>query len=195
MTALSSNEQIHTIASAGLAGFPIECGSMVEAAVRSIKPFVDTNYKSQQILLFVSGQQVKILDRIHFQFQWPDELSLSVIEKSSLQIQCLLTRSTSGYVRQIALTKIIVRNEPWVVPYVMLLAGEYVVEIAEIMFASVNGLDRDVYANFIRENRTTMSRLKSRAISYWNCYFRRRFPDRNSYPSLCFLNEVEKWAD
>jgi hypothetical protein len=195
MTAPPSKEPFHTIASAGSAGFPIECGLMVEAAVRSIKPFVDTNYKSQQVVLFVSGQQVKILNRIHFRFQWPDELSLSVLEKSSLPSQCLLARSTSGYVRQIALTKIIVRNEPWVVPYVILLAGEYVVEIAEIMLASLNRLDRDVYANFVRENRTMTSRLKSQAISYWDCYFRRRFPDRNSYPGLSFLHEIEKWAD
>jgi hypothetical protein len=175
-------------------GFPKECEPIVKASIGHIATFVDTSYTSDSVFLSVSGQQVEIPKRIHFQLKLTDELAFSTIQKSSLPIQCLLTRSTDGYIRQLALTKIIAKNEPWVLPYVVLLAGEYVVEITEVILASLEGLDQDAYAKFVHENRPMINRLKSQATSYWDCYHRRRFPDRNVYPGLRFLNQIEKWA-
>jgi hypothetical protein len=186
-----SIRQFRTIVSAG---FPSECGPMALAATSEIESFVNNSYDAGHVFVSVNGQQIEIQNRIYFRFKWSDKLSLLVTQNSSLPTLCLLTRSADGYSRQAALTKIIFRNEPWVVPYVLLLAGEYVIEIVELMVNSLDTLDRDAYANFARENPKMMNRLKSQAISYWDCYYRRRFPDRNTYPGTRFLHEIEKWA-
>ena len=85
--------------------------------------------------------------------------------------------------RQAALRPLLNVAEPWAIPFVVLLGDR-----------SLSTLDRDAYLNFVRENRPLMHLLKAQAISYWNCYYRRRFPDRSAYPGLVFLHEVERWA-
>ena len=77
--------------------------------------------------------------------------------------------------------------------FVVLLAGEYVVEIIEDIVASLSTLDRDD-VNFVRENRPTTRRLRSKATSYWNIYYRGSHPDRSTYPALAFLHQLELWA-
>jgi len=85
-------------------------------------------------------------------------------------------------------------NEPWSIPFVVLLAGEYVVEIIDDMLVSLPALNPQVYIEFVRENRDTMRLLRSRATSYWDCYYRASYPNRSSYPGLAFLHQLEMWA-
>lgn len=118
-----------------------------------------------------------------------------------LAVHCLLTRGDDGFTRQAALAGLLGAREAWVVPYVMLLAGEYVVEIIADMVAALPRLDREAYGGFARENPATMELLRARATSYWNEYHRRgghhrdRWADRNDYPGLVFLAQVQAWAD
>ena len=44
------------------------------------------------------------------------------------------------------------------------------------------------------ENRPVMRVLRSNATSYRDCYYRRAYPDRRSYPGLAFLSRLELWA-
>jgi hypothetical protein len=109
-------------------------------------------------------------------------------------IHCLCTRSTDGFARQAALRRILTLNEPWSIPFVVLLAGEYVVEIIDDMVGSILLLDRAAYITFVRENRGTMRILRAKATSYWDGYCRMSHPDRFNYPGLVFLHQVEAWA-
>ncbi|GGF08170.1 hypothetical protein GCM10011611_11970 [Aliidongia dinghuensis] len=157
-----------------------------------MKPFVDDGYRIQTLQAIMAGQRLRIPKRIHFSNLDINEQAVPMdVECAAC---CLLTRATDGFVRQKALGQILARNEPWVVPYVMLLSGEYVVEIAADMVAAFPALDRGAYANFIRENRPLMRLLRAKASSYWNCYYRTSFPDRRAFPNLVFLNQVELWA-
>ena len=89
---------------------------------------------------------------------------------------------------------ILTLNEAWSIPFVVMLAGEYVVEIIDDIVASLPLLDREAYIDFVRENRSLMRRLRSRAASYWNCYYRMSNPERSSYPGLALLHQLEDWA-
>ncbi len=62
------------------------------------------------------------------------------------------------------------------------------------MIVALPALDRGLYANFVRENRAMMRKLRSKATSYWDCYYRTLYPDRGEYPGLAFLYEIERWA-
>jgi hypothetical protein len=77
---------------------------------------------------------------------------------------------------------------------VVLLAGEYVIEIIDDIVTSFPMLDQAAYVNFLRENRALMRHLRSKATSYWDCYYRTSYPDRGSYPGLAFLHQLELWA-
>jgi hypothetical protein len=157
----------------------------------SYRHFVDT-YPYPALQAVVGGSTLRIPARIHFTGFAVDKLQ---IDKKQLSIvQCLCTRSTDGYMRQAALRCLLNIAEPWAIPFVVLLSGEYVVEIIEEMVVALSTLDHDAYLNFARENQALMLLLKARATSYWNCYYRRSFPDRSKYPGLIFLHEVERWA-
>ncbi|MBX9723664.1 MAG: hypothetical protein K2X81_19825, partial [Candidatus Obscuribacterales bacterium] len=114
--------------------------------------------------------------RVHFLDL--DETKLMAESNCCLMIQCLLTRSTDCYLRQAALKHVLSSSELWTIPFVVLLACEYVIEIANDLTASLPLLKREEYINFVRNNRSLMRLLRSRATSYWSCYCRDLCPHK-----------------
>lgn len=108
--------------------------------------------------------------------------------------RCLITRATDGRLRQQAVRSVIDLQCPWVAPFVLMLLGEYVIEIVEDVRDALPVLDQSVYANLVRENRQTVQRLRARATSYWDAYYRRQYPQKRDYPGLHALHEMETWA-
>jgi hypothetical protein len=177
---------------AAQAAFPSDRRLSATGAANLLLPFVDPNYRHSSVRLIVRGKTVHIPKRIHFiglseaKLEW---------ERASLDVvQCLRARSTDGYERQASLRHILLLNEPWSIPFVVLLAGEYVVEIIEDIIVSRPALSPETYIEFVRENRDTMRHLRSRATSNWDCYYRASYPNRSAYPGLAFLHQLEIWA-
>lgn len=187
-----STSEFAVFLKAAAAAFPPANQAMAAGAAKALLPFVDDAYRQSSVRVDVLGSTVRIPTRIHFLELNEDELQA----QSSFwpAIQCLCTRSTDGFVRQAALRHILSINQPWSIPFVVLLAGEYVVEIIDDITGSLSVLDRDAYVNFVRENRGLMRDLKSKATSYWNCYYRTSHPERSRYPGLAFMNQLELWA-
>ena len=153
---------------------------------------MDPKYRWQLIDAQVTGRAVRIPSRLHFNgFALPDS---SENTAELMVVDCLCTRSTDGYLRHAALRKIVYSADPAALPYVALLAGEYVVEITQDIVLAMPDMDRDAYVNFVRENRPLMTNLRAKATSYWNEYYRRQYPVRTEYPGLAFLHEIERWA-
>jgi len=176
---------------AAVAAFPYECRAMAERAARELATFVDDGYRKTSTRMEVLGKPIYVPRRFHF---------LNTVERADINdgafpaAQCLLTRSTDGHLRQRALNAIINLRESWIAPFVVPLIGEYVVEIVEDIQASLSSLDQGIYSNFVRENRDIMRTVRSRAVSYWDAYYRDRFPDRAAYPGLVALRQLEEWA-
>jgi hypothetical protein len=168
---------------------------MAEGAAKALGARVDDGYRIRQtteVVAVVLGRPISIPYRIHFlgiNEAWPQ-----LQGQFSPAIQCLFTRGTDGRVRHAALRSVLCIGEPWAAPFVVLLAGEYVVEIIADMVASLPTLERGIYAEFVRENRHLIQRLRSKATSYWHCYYRNLYPDRSAYPGLVFLHRLETWA-
>lgn len=190
---MSSSFEASSFPHAAIAAFPTSVQTMAEGAAAALAALVDDNYsKTRVVAAVVLGRPLLIPYRIHFaglNGAWPQ-----LQGKFSPAIQCLCSRSTDGHVRHAALRSVLCINEPWAVPFVVLLAGEYVVEIVVDMVASLPTLERSIYAEFVRENRPLMRQLRTKATSYWNCYYRGSYPDRSTYPGLVFLHELEAWA-
>src|ERR1051326_8366354 len=163
-----------------VAAFPWSCRTAAEAAGMALAPLVDDSYRRSSLRVVVLGSTILIPWRVHFLGM--NEVNPRPRTDPWLVAQCLLTRSTDGYIRQASLRQLLSASEPWIIPFVVLLAGEYVVEIVEDIFNSSSTLDRNAYTNFVRENRPIMRLLRSKAASYWNRYYRGVYADRRTYP-------------
>jgi hypothetical protein len=135
----------------------------------------------------VRGETVTIPDRIyHPEPEAAAERALTPVQRTILH--CLYTRHNDGWVRQRRAEQVLASGECWVVPFVVQLVGEYVVEILQVIIRGLPGLavphsaQRRLYGEFVLRNPAFFARTEQRVASYWDCYYRRRYPDLGSYP-------------
>jgi len=171
--------------------FPSSMTSLANEAASELSPFVDDTYRQRSDAIDVTGQMIAIPRRLHFPDLSAASDTLSNLNPAS---RCLITRATDGRLRQQAVRSVIGHQNAWVAPFVLLLLGEYVIEIVEDVRDALPVLDQSVYANLIRENRQTVQRLRARATSYWDAYHRQQYPQKRDYPGLQALHEMETWA-
>ncbi|WML81125.1 hypothetical protein [Streptomyces sp. VNUA74] len=140
----------------------------------------------------VRGETVAIPSRIYN--EEPDVGSDGQLSRTQQVIlHCLYSRHHDGRVRQRHLERIVASGEPWVVPFVMQLAGEYVLEIIEAIGRGLLGLavpgsaQRRAYGEFIARNPAFFARTERRVVSYWSCYYRWKYPAFGTYPGGVLL--------
>lgn len=86
---------------------------------------------------------------------------------------CIYTRSCDGYVREKYLRKLLdMPIEQWVIPFVVKLCDEYVIEILEIIYDKLKERDNADIQGFCLRNKVAISKSYSRMISYWNEFYR-----------------------
>lgn len=100
--------------------------------------------------------------------------SLTPLEQSIAA--CLYTRHHDGHVRQRALKHALGIDAVWATPFVLQLLGEYVIDIVETIVNAIGEAPSERYVEFLRENQRFLDLTEQRATSYWNEYFRQRFP-------------------
>lgn len=134
----------------------------------------------------VWGETVTIPSRIYHDEPDADVVrSLSGTQQAILH--CLYSRHCDGRVRQRHLEQIVGLHEAWVVPFVVQLAGEYVVEILEAIHRGLPGLgvpgsvERRLYGEFIARNAAFFGRTERRVVSYWSEYYRWKYPVFGAY--------------
>jgi hypothetical protein len=127
----------------------------------------------------VDGESLSIPYRIYNPYSSgamsPSDASLAALVQS-----CVYTRHHDGYVRQRFLQHLLASREPWVVPFVVQLIGEYVIEIVEDIHRGLDlrpGSETAArYGQFVADNALFFDLTAQRATSYWNCYHRFRYP-------------------
>lgn len=97
---------------------------------------------------------------------------------------CLGTRHYDGFIREQCLRRLLLVDEPWIAPFVVQLLGEYVIEVIQPIHQRFLANVESRYLNFFRENAKYCEYLECRAISYWNEYYRQRFPKHKDYPAV-----------
>lgn len=152
----------------------------------------DTDLDSAgQFTVNVAGEQVHIPYRI-YNPPPADEWLARLAPHQQRMIHCLFTRHHDGHVRQHSVERIIGSSEAWVIPYILRLLGEYVVEIIDVILQDLPETPdvRAAYVQFCRDNEDFVHRTAARATSYWNCYYRNEFSDRADYPGLVTLRRL-----
>ena len=102
-----------------------------------------------------------------------DENVNSLTDKQKMILYCIYTRHNNGYVREKYLKKILdCEFENWVIPFIVKLCDEYVVEILETIYEKLKDRNNDDIKEFCVNNKETMQKSYSRMGSYWNEYYR-----------------------
>jgi len=86
------------------------------------------------------------------------------------------------------------RATEWAPAYVVPIIGEHVVEIAEQIDAALANADASAYRAFVRANPAFMTLTRQRVASYWDCYWRGRWPRRADYPGARALARLDEMA-
>lgn len=137
-------------------------------------------------LVVVNGERLRIPARIYNpEPDWGSVQAWGLLEESL--VGCLYSRHHDGHVRERALAHIRTLDEPWVAAFVIQLLGEYVIEVVERAASLIASCQKPPVLAFLRENLRFLDLTTARATSYWNEYYRRRFPVQAEYPALMVL--------
>ncbi|MFP3710072.1 hypothetical protein SB783_39385 [Paraburkholderia sp. SIMBA_009] len=140
----------------------------------------------------VRGEPLNIPYRIHHEC---DETLFSRLNSAQAAIYaCVLTRHLDGHVRQRHIGQLATSPEPWVVPFIVHLCGEYVIEILAEIEANLASMDQSVYGAFFRENPVFMKRTQDRMISYWDCYYRWLYKRKPDYVGFRVFERFHEWC-
>lgn len=145
------------------------------------------NPHSQTVQL--NGEILTIPYRLYFNEPKPDkEFQLTSRQKTILN--CIYLRHHDGFVRQRRLEKID-NNEYWITPFTFPLLGEYIFEILEVLNKQLDVNKLENYQLFATENPEYYQKTESRMISYWNEYYRWKFPKLKLYIGRIIFEQIK----
>ncbi len=187
-----------------LKSFPTELKSDVESVIK-ILPLEKNDAKlcdgqvhkvenlihPTELTINVNREQLTIPYRLYF--NEPDidsENNLTDRQKSIMN--CIFLRHHNGYLREKRLKKLVHKDEKWIIPFTIQLLGEYVFEILEVLDEHINDKTINDYYSFIEENPKYWQQTESRMISYWNEYYRRKFPKLKQYLGTALVKRIKK---
>lgn len=118
--------------------------------------------------------------RIYIDFENIDIEILNPVQKRL--VLYYFTRHHNGYIREKCLRKLleVEKISDFEIPYLMLLCGEYVLQIISEAFRGLQFVNDKDIIQFIAINHSQVQLLEARMISYWNEYYR-RVSDRSLY--------------
>lgn len=86
---------------------------------------------------------------------------------------CIFSRSCDGHVREKHIAALLEKDVcDWVIPYIVKVCDEYVLEILELVFRKISEADTTAYKEICRLNLKQFVKGHARMISYWNEYYR-----------------------
>jgi|GEM_PF-425415 len=141
------------------------------------------------LIVNLNGEFLTIPYRVYFnEPEIEKEQTLTDLQKSILN--CIFLRHHNGYIRQKRLEKI-ENNEYWITPFTFQLLGEYVFEILEVLDKQLDDQKLEHYKRFVNENPKYYQQTESRMISYWNEYYRRKFPKLKNYIGRIIFDHIK----
>lgn len=128
------------------------------------------------------GSKLFIPERIYYNEPYLSSYSL-LTDRQQAILNCLFTRHENGFIRENHVRKMMDQTSPynWIVPYLIRLTGEYVIEILEVIKNNFNNLEKTEIKSFIAENNKFYNTIESRVVSYWDCYYRSKYPEKRDY--------------
>lgn len=138
----------------------------------------------------LDNENLSIPYRVYFNEPNKDkENSLTDVQKAILN--CIYLKHHNGFIRQKRLELLGKNYQYWTTPYTFQLLGEYVFEILEVLDGQLDDNKLENYKRFITDNPKYYQQTESRMISYWNEYYRRRFPKLKNYVGRIIFDQIK----
>ncbi len=126
-------------------------------------------------------------------FNEPDsEREKKLTDRQRTILNCIYLCHYDGYVRQRRLEQLPDEFEYFVVPYTMQLLGGYVIEIIEVLNKHLTEKNLANYKKFAAENPKYWLQTQSRVISYWDEYYRKKFPKITDYIGMEIVKRINR---
>lgn len=173
--------------------FPTQLAREVAAVTSALSDY-QLHPPSKGFAVFVEGEQLEIPYRAYYR----ESQLLKCIERLGTQSHialCLGTRHHDGFLRERCLRQIITVEQPWVVPFVTQLVGEYVLQIMQVVEEELPNLNMQLYGEFLNANATLHETIRRRVVSYWNEYYRRLYPRWKDYAGFRVLTAFHNFAE
>lgn len=171
------------------AAFPTRLRSSVTRVLAHLPPSHLSPAYTWKGEVWSDGERVTLPYRVYF----PEVHGApSFTREESGVLSAIYSRHHRGTVRERHLRILLERDEAWVVPFVIQLLGEYVIEIVEVVAQNRSVLEREHYRVFAAHNPLFLKRTRQRATSYWDCYHRDRFPRLEAYPGFQLLTALAR---
>ncbi|QIH34149.1 hypothetical protein G6053_15190 [Sphingobacterium sp. DR205] len=138
----------------------------------------------EQIEVLWQGKVNQFPYRIYKSATKNDVETMKDFEKLSL-----MTRHHDGHIREVAIARLMRLFPLESVPYFVQLLGEYVMEIHLTIIAQITSQQKLWINDFFTENISYERAIRSRIVSYWNCYYRFDFIKLKDYPTFQFLSD------
>ncbi|MER8010349.1 hypothetical protein [Streptomyces sp. NPDC094149] len=180
-----------------ITAFPAELASDAEA-VLAVMP-ASRLQPHASFSVAVEGQQVLIPGRL-YNDEPPTDAVASLSSRQRQLLHCLYSRHCDGVVRQRHLEKVVGSTDSWVVPFVVQLVGEYVLEILVVICDELRDLATPgtcghlAYGQFIVDNPAFFARTQRRVVSYWSCCYRGTYASFRGYPGCTLLDLLRSAA-
>ncbi|MFC4010818.1 hypothetical protein ACFOY2_26560 [Nonomuraea purpurea] len=161
-----------------LPAFPTALAADVRAVVQTLPE--SRLQPAGSFTAWIQGEHITIPYRLYNPVPADDLSGLPAVQAKVLH--CLYTRHHDGHIRQRHLSQISDATDPWIVPFVVQLIGEYVLDIMITIKRGLTDIDQpgtphhQAYGRFIAANPDFLFLTSQRVASYWNCYYRNRFP-------------------
>ena len=170
-----------------LNAFPSILAENIEAIYRNASLTTSLDHTPGIFKVIVNNETLAIPGRVYL-----TEMSYAgytIVQQSILD--CYYTRHSDGFIREKHLKQIISSRHEWVVPYVIKILGEYVIEILDVIYKELDNLDLAMYRNFIENNRDFYILTKQRVASYWNCYYRWLYENKSDYVGFKIIDFID----
>lgn len=151
---------------------------------------VNAHISTNQYSVIFENEKLHIPYRIYFNEPDPKkEMRLTNVQQMILN--CLYLRHHDGYVRQRRLENLVDSTASFIIPFSIQLLGEYVIEILQVLDKHVNEKTHNDYKTFVKTNSRYWQKTESRVVSYWNAYYRKKFPKLKEYVGVEIINKIK----
>lgn len=138
----------------------------------------------------LDNENLSIPYRVYFNEPNQDkENTLTDIQRAILN--CIYLKHHNGFIRQKRLEQLGKNYQYWTTPYTFQLLGEYVLEILDVLDKQLDDNKLENYKRFTIENSKYCQQTESRMISYWNEYYRRKFPKLKNYVGRIIFDQIK----
>jgi len=124
--------------------------SVQDDMLRVVAMLPQLSIGTETYVVSVERETLFIPYRIYHDPALIDRARLTPLQEQLLD--CLLTRHCSGFIRERYLRNIVSSDHRWIAPFVIQLAGEYVIEILEVIRNNVDKLSPRLYREFLNDN-------------------------------------------